>query len=92
MNVACPECRSVFRVDPAKLPAATVRARCSVCGGVITLVADGAAARDEFAAAAAPAPGVAAAPVRATPTPAAPIAAVPLPAASPAPQAPAPAA
>ena len=37
MNVSCPECRSVFRVDPAKIPAAGVRARCSVCGGVITI-------------------------------------------------------
>ena len=37
MNVSCPECRSVFRVDPAKIPASGVRARCSVCGGVITI-------------------------------------------------------
>ncbi|MFL5563233.1 MAG: zinc-ribbon domain-containing protein, partial [Gemmatimonadaceae bacterium] len=37
MNIACPECRSVFRVDPAKVPAGGVRARCSVCGGVITV-------------------------------------------------------
>ena len=25
MNVACPECRSVFRVDPVKVPQAGVR-------------------------------------------------------------------
>ncbi|NUO63237.1 MAG: hypothetical protein HOQ34_06685, partial [Gemmatimonadaceae bacterium] len=37
MNVACPECRSVFRVDPSKVPAGGVRARCSVCGGVISV-------------------------------------------------------
>lgn len=37
MNVNCPECRSVFRVDPAKVPATGVRARCSVCGGVIAI-------------------------------------------------------
>ena len=37
MTVACPECRSVFRVDPAKVPATGVRARCSVCGGVIAI-------------------------------------------------------
>jgi predicted Zn finger-like uncharacterized protein len=37
MNVSCPECRSVFRVDPTKIPAGGVRARCSVCGGVITI-------------------------------------------------------
>ena len=47
MNVSCPECRSVFRVDPAKLPPMAVRARCSVCGGVIT-VAAGAPTDDEF--------------------------------------------
>ena len=35
MNVACPECSSVFRVDPAKVPAGGVRARCSVCGAVM---------------------------------------------------------
>ena len=39
MNVTCPECQSVFRVDPAKVPATGVRARCSVCGGVILVAA-----------------------------------------------------
>jgi predicted Zn finger-like uncharacterized protein len=34
MNVSCPKCQSVFRVDPAKVPARGVRARCSVCAGV----------------------------------------------------------
>ena len=47
MNVSCPECRSVFRVDPAKLPPTSVRARCSVCGGVIS-IATGASTDDEF--------------------------------------------
>lgn len=37
MTVSCPDCTSVFRVDPAKVPATGVRARCSVCGGVISL-------------------------------------------------------
>ena len=37
MTVACADCRSVFRVDPAKVPATGVRARCSVCGGVIAI-------------------------------------------------------
>ena len=49
MNVSCPECRSVFRVDPSKVPAGSVRARCSVCGGVITITG-GTDARTEFAA------------------------------------------
>ena len=47
MNVSCPECRSVFRVDPAKLPPTSVRARCSVCGGVIS-IATGPSTDDEF--------------------------------------------
>ncbi|MDQ6634780.1 MAG: zinc-ribbon domain-containing protein, partial [Gemmatimonadota bacterium] len=50
MNVVCPECRSVFRVDPGKVPGTSVRARCSVCGGVLTIGAN-ADARTEFAAA-----------------------------------------
>jgi len=65
VNVSCPECRSVFRVDPAKLPTGSVRARCSVCGGVITVAAEG-VVRDEFASVAAP-PAPAAA--RVVPTP-----------------------
>ncbi|MDQ3949235.1 MAG: zinc-ribbon domain-containing protein, partial [Gemmatimonadota bacterium] len=48
MNVTCPECRSVFRVDPSKLPAALVRARCAVCGGLITVM-PASSVRDEFA-------------------------------------------
>jgi predicted Zn finger-like uncharacterized protein len=47
VNVSCPECRSVFRVDPAKVPPSAVRARCSVCGGVIT-ISSGASMDDEF--------------------------------------------
>ncbi|HCU13461.1 MAG TPA: hypothetical protein DGB72_15190 [Gemmatimonadetes bacterium] len=39
MNVSCPDCRSIFRVDPAKVPASGVRARCSVCSGVISIPA-----------------------------------------------------
>ncbi len=39
MNVSCPDCRSVFRVDPAKVPATGVRARCSVCSGIIAIPA-----------------------------------------------------
>lgn len=39
MNVSCPDCRSIFRVDPAKVPPGGVRARCSVCSGVISIPA-----------------------------------------------------
>lgn len=35
MNVSCPQCSIVYRVDPAKVPPGGVRARCSACGGVI---------------------------------------------------------
>jgi predicted Zn finger-like uncharacterized protein len=39
MNVSCPDCRSIFRVDPARVPPSGVRARCSVCSGVISIPA-----------------------------------------------------
>ncbi|PYP73093.1 MAG: hypothetical protein DMD41_06940, partial [Gemmatimonadetes bacterium] len=32
MNVTCPTCETVYRVDPARVPAGGVRARCAVCG------------------------------------------------------------
>lgn len=35
MNVTCQDCRSIFRVDPAKVPPNGVRARCSVCGAIL---------------------------------------------------------
>lgn len=38
MNVSCPQCKTVFRVDPRKVPANGVRARCSVCGGVFEVM------------------------------------------------------
>jgi len=31
MNATCPTCQTVFRIDPAKVPAGGVRARCNVC-------------------------------------------------------------
>lgn len=40
MNVTCAECRTVFRVDPDRVPDPGVRARCSVCGGVIAISTD----------------------------------------------------
>lgn len=38
MNVTCPECGTVFRVDPAKVPGGGVQARCSVCAGVMSVL------------------------------------------------------
>ncbi len=61
MNVSCPQCKTVFRVDPRKVPAEGVRARCSVCGGVFEVVSES----KQVAVAAQPAaaaPGPAAAP------------------------------
>jgi predicted Zn finger-like uncharacterized protein len=40
MNVSCPQCSTIYRVDPAKVPPAGVRARCSRCGGVIPVGMD----------------------------------------------------
>lgn len=37
MNVTCPQCSTIFRVDPAKVPERGVRARCSVCSGLIAV-------------------------------------------------------
>jgi len=34
MNVRCPNCQTVFRVDPAKVPEAGIRARCTECDAV----------------------------------------------------------
>jgi predicted Zn finger-like uncharacterized protein len=80
MNVSCPECRSVFRVDPAKVVGVNLRARCAVCGGIIPV---GASVRwaDDFSA------NVSGGFVRQTPVPAAPprVPAAPPPAAAPMP-------
>src|SRR2546428_763788 len=44
MNVTCPSCETVYRVDPAKVPAGGVRARCAVCSNVFPVTASVAAA------------------------------------------------
>ena len=71
MNVTCPECSSVFRVDPAKIPLAGVRARCSVCGGVIAIGERGRI--DEDFTASSPAPQPTQTPPRQRPTVAPPL-------------------
>src|SRR5713101_3864498 len=43
MNVTCPSCETVYRVDPARVPAGGVRARCAVCSGVFLVDASSAA-------------------------------------------------
>ncbi len=80
MNAQCTHCNTIFRVDPAKVPAGGVRARCSICRNVFEI--PGAQPAPALAAVAAPAPEPVAAPA---PAPA-PVAA-PAPAPAPAPAA-----
>jgi predicted Zn finger-like uncharacterized protein len=52
MNVQCTSCKTVFRVDPRKVPAGGVRARCSICRSVFAVAgaeAGGAAAASSSA-------------------------------------------
>jgi predicted Zn finger-like uncharacterized protein len=77
MNVQCTSCKTVFRVDPRKVPAGGTRARCSICRAVFDVPApsaDGTAAAATFTPTpvAAPTPVPAAAPATTSaPTPAA---------------------
>ena len=48
MNVRCPTCVTVFRVDPARVPTTGVRARCAVCATVIA-VGGATGIEDDFA-------------------------------------------
>jgi len=99
MNVRCPSCRTVFRVDPVKVPEAGVRARCAVCAATIDVRRDGAIPPQPLAAESHPPPQAPVAPppsaVRppavpsapttpaAAPAPAPPVAAPPAPAPEP---------
>ena len=77
MNVRCPNCSTVYRVDPAKVPEQGVRARCAVCSAVFPV------ARERVAGAApvsTPPPPVAEAPV--VEPPRVPVVAAPTPASS----------
>jgi predicted Zn finger-like uncharacterized protein len=62
MNAQCTHCSTVFRVDPAKVPAGGVRVRCSICRGVFEVAGQGAAAPPAAAPASAPAAASAPAP------------------------------
>ncbi len=44
MNIRCPHCQAVFRIDPERVPAAGARARCARCSGVFFLTRQGVAA------------------------------------------------
>src|SRR5437588_696701 len=91
MNVTCPSCETVYRVDPAKVPAGGVRARCAVCSNVFPVNASVAAATAAVSAGSGPAvaprpPAPPPAP-RAAPPPAAPAMRPAAPPAAPAPRA-----
>ena len=44
MNVRCPQCQTVFRVDPERVPVAGIRARCARCSAVFAVSRSGVAA------------------------------------------------
>ena len=67
MNVTCPNCATIYRVDPAKVPEAGVRARCAVCAAVFPVRRDASAGTSTASAATAPS---APAPSPAPPSPA----------------------
>ena len=77
MNVTCPNCATVYRVDPAKVPEGGVRARCSICSAVFAVGREGEPSRAAPAGggrggrAAAPAPPRRRRPAAAPPPPAA---------------------
>ena len=48
MNVTCQECETVYRVDPAKVPAGGVQARCDRCEAVVFIAAPSAEASGDF--------------------------------------------
>ena len=54
MNVTCPSCSTIYRVDPAKVPEHGVRARCRVCAAIFQVPAPGAAAAETMRAPAPP--------------------------------------
>ncbi len=43
MNVFCPKCQALFRIDPERVPPAGARVRCARCADVFLLTREGAA-------------------------------------------------
>src|SRR6266568_549406 len=72
MNVTCPSCETVYRVDPAKVPAGGVRARCAVCSNVFPVTASVTAAPATATVSAGRGPAVAPRPPAPPPAPPAP--------------------
>src|SRR3954468_313859 len=69
MNVTCPNCATVYRVDPAKVPEAGVRARCAVCNAVFPVRREAESSRPEASRPAAATPLTPARPEVLTPEP-----------------------
>jgi predicted Zn finger-like uncharacterized protein len=67
MNIRCPQCQTVFRVNPERIPPKGVRARCARCGGTFTVVPP---SKQPAASEAAPSQRPAAKPPAAAPSPA----------------------
>ncbi len=74
MNVTCPNCATLYRVDPAKVPQAGVRARCAVCSAVFAVSREGRESTPPAVAVAPPAAAPAAAAPASQPPPPAPVA------------------
>jgi predicted Zn finger-like uncharacterized protein len=55
MNIRCPHCQTVFRIDPARVPLRGVRARCARCRGIFRVEPPTSAERSEPAKTVAPA-------------------------------------
>jgi predicted Zn finger-like uncharacterized protein len=86
MNAQCTHCNTIFRVDPAKVPAGGVRARCSICRNVFEIPGARPSPEPALAAVGAPAPVAAPEPQPApAPAPVAAPAPTPPPAPAPAP-------
>src|SRR5881394_3111792 len=69
MNVTCPNCATVYRVDPAKVPEAGVRARCAICSAIFAVHREGAASTGSAVPAAASVPAAAASVAASAPAP-----------------------
>ena len=53
MNVRCPHCKTLFRVDPARIPENGIRAKCAKCSGAFQIPGQAAVAARQSAAPAA---------------------------------------
>ena len=37
LTAVCPECQAIYRIDPSRVPAGGLRARCTTCGAVMAI-------------------------------------------------------